>query len=75
MRLYFGGARLLGLYPLGPVYDGVGLNITVVSSVDTIGFGLVTCPDVISDVAALAAGVNEEFAKLRDAVERARETA
>ncbi|HMK62843.1 MAG TPA: wax ester/triacylglycerol synthase family O-acyltransferase, partial [Acidimicrobiales bacterium] len=22
--LYFGGARLVGLYPLGPVYDGVG---------------------------------------------------
>jgi acyltransferase, WS/DGAT/MGAT len=73
--LYFGGARLLALYPLGPVYDGIGLNVTVVSSADTIGFGFVTCPDVISDVDALAAAVTDEFTKLRDAVGAARNTA
>jgi len=75
VTLYFGGARLLALYPLGPVYDGVGLNVTVVSSVDTIGFGFVTCPDVLSDVDALAAGLREEFTKLCDAVGLDRETA
>jgi hypothetical protein len=69
VTLFFGGARLLALYPLGPVYDGVGLNITVVSSADTIGFGFVTCPDVLSDVDALAAAVTDEFTKLRRAVE------
>lgn len=66
--LYFGGARVLALYPLGPVYDGVGLNVTVVSSADTISFGFVTCPDVITDIDGLAAGLTDEFAKLRDAV-------
>jgi diacylglycerol O-acyltransferase len=71
VTLFFGGARLLGLYPLGPVYDGVGLNITVVSSADTIGFGFVTCPDVLSDVDALAAAVPDEFTKLRRAVRTA----
>ncbi len=64
VTLYLGGARLVGLYPLGPVYDGVGLNITVVSSADTIDFGFVTCPDVVADVGALAAGVTEAFATL-----------
>jgi diacylglycerol O-acyltransferase len=73
--LYFGGARLLALYPLGPVYDGVGLNITVVSSADTIGFGFVTCPDVISDIDALAAGVADEFTKLRETVGATRDSA
>jgi diacylglycerol O-acyltransferase len=73
--LYFGGARLLGLFPLGPVYDGVGLNVTVVSSADTIGFGFVTCPDVISDIDALAAGVADEFTKLRETVGAARDSA
>ena len=68
VTLFFGGARLLALYPLGPVYDGVGLNITVVSSADTIGFGFVTCPDVLSDVDALAAAVTDEFTKLRRVV-------
>lgn len=75
MTLYFGGARLLALYPLGPVYDGVGLNITVVSSHETIGFGFVTCPDVISDIGALAAAVTHEFALLRDAVVAGRDIA
>jgi diacylglycerol O-acyltransferase len=74
VTLYFAGAALLALYPLGPVYDGVGLNITVVSSADAIGFGFVTCPDVISDVDALAAGVADEFAVLCDAVGAARNT-
>ena len=68
VTLFFGGARLLALYPLGPVYDGVGLNVTVVSSADTIGFGFVTCPDVISAVDDLAAAVTDEFTKLRRAV-------
>ena len=30
--LYFMGARIEGLYPLGPVFHGAGLNITVMSS-------------------------------------------
>jgi WS/DGAT/MGAT family acyltransferase len=62
--LYFGGARLRGLYPLGPVYDGVGLNVTVVSSEDTLGFGLVTCPDVLADLEGLAAQIRVAFADL-----------
>lgn len=72
--LYFAGAALLALYPLGPVYDGLGLNITVISSADTIGFGFNTCPDVIPDVDALAAGVPAEFAALCDAVGAAHAT-
>lgn len=72
VTLYFGGARLVALYPLGPVYDGVGLNITVVSSADAIAFGFVTCPDVISDIGALAAGITDAFTTLRDIVSATR---
>jgi len=75
VTLFFGGARLLALYPLGPVYDGVGLNITVASSADTIGFGFVTCPDVISDIDTFAATVTDEFTRLCKAVGAARDTA
>jgi diacylglycerol O-acyltransferase len=64
MTLYFGGARLVALYPLGPVYDGVGLNVTVVSSNDRVGFGLVSCPEVLADVGMLAAAVTGEYAAL-----------
>ncbi|HYA69718.1 MAG TPA: WS/DGAT domain-containing protein, partial [Acidimicrobiales bacterium] len=67
--LYFGGARLVGLYPLGPVYDGVGLNITVVSCTDSLGFGLVSSPAVIEDLGALASGIADEFGSLLRAYE------
>jgi len=68
VTLYLGGARLVALYPLGPVYDGVGLNVTVVSSAETIDFGFVTCPDVISDIDALAAAIPDTFTTLRHIV-------
>jgi diacylglycerol O-acyltransferase / wax synthase len=63
--LYFGGARLLGLYPLGPVYDGVGVNVTVVSCENSLGFGLVSSPEVLDDVDALARAIGEELGALR----------
>src|SRR6266487_2378495 len=27
--LYFAGARLLAIYPMGPIFDGAALNLTV----------------------------------------------
>ena len=39
--LYFNGARLVALHPLGPVMDGAGLNVTVLSNEDIIGFGFI----------------------------------
>jgi len=72
--LYFGGARLVGLYPLGPVYDGVGLNITVVSCTDSLGFGLVSSPAVIEDLGALASGIADEFGSLLRAYEMPSQT-
>lgn len=63
--LYFGGARLLGLYPLGPVYDGIGVNVTVVSCENSLGFGLVSSPEVLDDIDALARGIGEELGALR----------
>jgi WS/DGAT/MGAT family acyltransferase len=44
--VYCGGARLVGLYPLGPILDGAALNITMVSCDDDLDIGIVTCPDV-----------------------------
>jgi WS/DGAT/MGAT family acyltransferase len=52
--LYLAGARLRGLYPLGPITDGAGLNVTVLSQEDRIGFGIVTCPDLVPRVWDLA---------------------
>ena len=38
--LYFAGARVLATYPMGPAGDGVGLNITVLSNMGRLDFGV-----------------------------------
>jgi WS/DGAT/MGAT family acyltransferase len=55
--IHLAGAKVKGLYPLGPVLEGPGLNITVVSYVDHVGFGLIACSSSMPDLADLA----EEF--------------
>ena len=62
--LYLGGARLAGLYPLGPITDGAGLNVTVLSQEDRIGFGVVTCPDLVPRVWDLAERIPEALREL-----------
>ena len=42
--LYLGEARLKHIYPVSTVADGMGLNMTVQSYVDTLDFGLVVLP-------------------------------
>ena len=48
--LYFLGARIDGLYPLGPIFHGAGLNITVMSSDGRMHVGLIACRDAVPDV-------------------------
>lgn len=67
--LYLGGAHLVGLYPLGPITDGAGLNITVLSQEDRLGFGIISCPEFMPDVWDLAAAIPEALGELVSAVE------
>jgi diacylglycerol O-acyltransferase / wax synthase len=52
--LYMAGARLVAWYPMGPIVDGQGLNMTVMSYMGVIHFGLVACPETVPDVQGLA---------------------
>src|SRR3546814_18949886 len=52
--LYTAGARVEANYPVGPIIDGTGLNMTVMSYLDQLDFGLLACPDVLHDVWVLA---------------------
>jgi diacylglycerol O-acyltransferase len=45
--LYFMGARIEGLYPLGPVFHGAGLNITVMSSDGKVHVGAIACRELV----------------------------
>ena len=66
--LYLAGARLAGIFPLGPIMDGAGLNITVLSQEDRVGFGIVACPDLMPRVWDLADAIPEALQQLVAAV-------
>lgn len=65
--LYSVGARLLANYPVGPIIDGTGLNMTVMSYLDQLDFGLLACPDVLDDVWALADALHVALDELVEA--------
>lgn len=70
IKIYLAGARVEGLYPLGPVLEGPGLNITLVSYADRVDVGLIACSDRMPDLADLAAAIHssvQDFLKAIDA--------
>ena len=62
--LYAAGARLVAVYPFGPVLDSIGVNITVLSYTDSVGFGIMTCPDLVPDPWGLADAVGPSLHEL-----------
>ncbi len=52
--LYLAGTQLVGVYPLGPLMDGAGLNVTALSEENRIGFGFMACPALVPDVWSVA---------------------
>jgi hypothetical protein len=48
--LFLAGARMVGMYPLGPVTEGIGLNITVMSYCGMVYFGLNACRETVPDL-------------------------
>jgi diacylglycerol O-acyltransferase len=66
--LYFAGARILGLYPLGPVFHGAGLNITVMSNNGQVHVGIIACSESMPDVDDLVQRFPVELALLKAAV-------
>ncbi len=62
--LYLGGAELLAAFPLGPVMDGMGLNITIMSYRGVLYWGLVSCARAVPriwDIASAVPGALDEL--------------
>jgi len=68
--LYVAGARLTGLYPLGPIMDGAGLNVTVLSNEDRIGVGFIACKELVPGIWDLADAVPEALHELVTAADK-----
>jgi WS/DGAT/MGAT family acyltransferase len=62
--LYIGGARLVDMYPMGPVFDGAGLNVTAMSYRDQVDVGFMACRETVPDLWRLAAEIPEALAEL-----------
>lgn len=65
--LYFAGARLVAIHPLGPIFDDCGLNMTVISYLDHMDFGFLACRELVPDIEELAACVPDALTELMKA--------
>jgi diacylglycerol O-acyltransferase len=52
--LYLGGSELVAGFPLGPVMDGAGLNVTVMSYRGVLNWGFMACRETVPRVAELS---------------------
>jgi WS/DGAT/MGAT family acyltransferase len=62
--LYMAGARITGIYPMGPLLYGSGLNITVMSNATGVDFGVLTCRDVVRDPWVISDALSEALDEL-----------
>jgi diacylglycerol O-acyltransferase / wax synthase len=64
MPLYLLGALVTGFYPLGPVFHGAGLNVTVLSNAGKVHVGLLGARELVKDLWPLADALPEALAEL-----------
>ncbi len=64
MPLYFLGAKVTGLFPLGPIMHGAGLNITVMSGDGRLDIGLIADREQTPDLQRLADAMGASLAEL-----------
>ncbi len=69
--LYSAGARVVGVYPFGPLLEGAGLNITVLSNMGNMDVGVIADRQMVPDVWDIADGFTAAVATLRSAAEAA----
>jgi WS/DGAT/MGAT family acyltransferase len=65
--LYLAGARLVHAYPMGPISEGAGLNITVLSHGEVVDFGFEACAELVPDLSVLAGHVHDAMTELQKA--------
>jgi WS/DGAT/MGAT family acyltransferase len=67
--LYSAGARVIAVYPLGPILEGAGLNLTVLSNMGSVDFGAIACREMVPDLWDIASGFTDAVEELRKLAE------
>jgi hypothetical protein len=62
--LYIAGAEVVGVYPFGPLLEGAGLNLTVLSHMGQVDVGVLGCRELVPDVWDIADGFVEAVLQL-----------
>jgi len=62
--LYLGGAELQATFPFGPVMEGLGLNMTIMSYRDGLYWGFLSCARAVPRLADLASTVPASLVEL-----------
>jgi WS/DGAT/MGAT family acyltransferase len=65
--LYLGGSQMLGMFPLGPVMDGMGLNITIMSYMGVLYWGLASDARAVPRLWDIAAAIPHALTELMEA--------
>ncbi len=65
--LYFAGTEMVAAYPMGPVMEGVGLNITVFSYRGSVDIGFMVDRGLVPDVWEMADKVADALVELQEA--------
>lgn len=66
--LYMSGAEMVATYPMGPIMDGAGLNITVMSYRENVDIGYLGCTDLVPDIWDIADATSVAFDEIKQAV-------
>lgn len=66
---YCAGHRIGAPYPLGPIHEGWGLNVTVLSYAEAVHLGFLGCPDLLPDPWAIARAFESAVVELRRAAD------
>ena len=68
--LYLAGARVMANYPVSIPYHGLAFNITVMSYLDNLDFGLTGHRTTVPDIDALSSLLADELAELKRRAEK-----
>lgn len=63
--LYLDGLKVVATYPMGPVMEGAGLNITVMSYMDQVDFGFLAASVLVPDVWNIADAILPSLEELK----------
>ena len=64
VSLFCAGSRVAEIYPIGPMAEGIGVNVTVFSYKGRVTFGLLACRRLIPELAELAVHIDDALGEL-----------